>query len=158
MYDDIRIDTPWGIQNGLLGIGWGLEYFMQKGFVECDSNDILTELDNKIIERDLRRVKDYSFDTGIEGLAWYVLIRLLSSERYLQKPFDKMYLDDLRGVCENVPNKVCHPGISLLLDYLVGKQIDDLYLVVLGKITSQRTDGEKKEALLWVEGLKYLLR
>ena len=54
---------------------------MQKGFVECDSNDILTELDNKIMERDLRRVKDYSFDTGIEGLAWYVLIRLLSSER-----------------------------------------------------------------------------
>ncbi len=110
------------------------------------------------MERDLRRVKDYSFDTGIEGLAWYVLIRLLSSERYLQKPFDKMYLDDLRGVCENVPNKVCHPGISLLLDYLVGKQIDDWYLVVLGKITSQRTGGEKKEALLWVEGLKYLLR
>ena len=64
VYDDIRIDTPWGIRNGLLGIGWGLEYFMQKGFVECDSNDILTELDNKIMERDLRRVKDYSFDTG----------------------------------------------------------------------------------------------
>ena len=51
-------------------------YLIQNGFMEGDSNEILTEIDKKVMERDLRRIKDLSLETGLMGISSYINIRI----------------------------------------------------------------------------------
>lgn len=41
--------TSWYFKDGLAGIGWGIEHLVQNNFVEGNTNDILSDIDNKII-------------------------------------------------------------------------------------------------------------
>lgn len=54
--------------SGLSGIGWGIEYLIQYGFVEGESVEICEEIDRKIMETDPRRILDFSLDTGFEDI------------------------------------------------------------------------------------------
>lgn len=74
--ENISDELPINMRTGLCGIGWGIEYLIQNHFMEGDSDEILGELDEKIMERDLRRIKDLSFDTGLEGISCYIRMRL----------------------------------------------------------------------------------
>lgn len=49
--EEINEQTPWDFENGLAGIGWGIEYLVQKGFVEGDTDEILLEFDNKLFRQ-----------------------------------------------------------------------------------------------------------
>lgn len=85
-----------GFASGLSGIGWGIEYLLQNGFVEGDSIEICEDIDKKIMTFDLRRMNDISLENGLEGLLHYVLIHLC--EKNIEKdslPFDTMYFSDL---------------------------------------------------------------
>lgn len=64
-----------GFATGLSGIGWGIEYLIQNGFVCCNSHEVCKEIDELILLYDLRRMKDFLLSTGIEGLLHYVLDR-----------------------------------------------------------------------------------
>ena len=100
LLDDIMRKTYKGLNidfaSGFTGIGWGLEYLLQNGFVEGNGIDTCKELDLKIMERDPRRITDLSLDTGLEGLLHYVLAHLhgAASKRDIL-PFDEIYLNDL---------------------------------------------------------------
>jgi hypothetical protein len=95
IYEDIRAGTPADFENGLCGIGWGIEYLLQNGFMEGDSDEVLSEIDGKIMERDIRRFADQSFRTGLAGISCYIQKRLSSPCRSSrEKPFDGMYLAD----------------------------------------------------------------
>ena len=85
---------------GLCGIGWAIEFLKKEGFVEGDTDEILDEVDKKVMERDVRRITDISLETGLAGIAAYVRSRL-DSERFLKgyHPFDAEYLDDLDSAC-----------------------------------------------------------
>lgn len=48
IYDEITADTPVDFENGLAGIGWGIEYLVQNGFIEADTDEVLEEFDNLI--------------------------------------------------------------------------------------------------------------
>ena len=62
---------PVGFASGLSDIGWGIEYLIQNGFMEDDSLEICEALDKKIMEKDLRRMIDFSL--GLEGIIHSVL-------------------------------------------------------------------------------------
>ena len=47
--DEINSGTSCDFENGLAGIGWGIEYLVKEGFIEADPDEILEELDNRII-------------------------------------------------------------------------------------------------------------
>lgn len=82
--------------NGLTGIGWGIEYLIQKGFVDGCGVDICENIDRKIMESDPRRIFDLSLDEGLEGLLHYVLIHISASiKQNVRLPFDSLYLKDL---------------------------------------------------------------
>lgn len=72
--ENIPETLPINLETGLCGIGWGIEYLIQNGFMEGDSNEILTEIDKKVMERDLRRIKDLSLETGLMGISSYINI------------------------------------------------------------------------------------
>ena len=70
---------------------------------------------------DVRRLGDYSLATGLEGISWYVLLRLSSGDKGVRIG-EKNYLSDLKSACEKALKKGRYEGILLLLDFLNGKR------------------------------------
>jgi lantibiotic modifying enzyme len=102
IYEDIRSDTPIDFENGLCGIGWAIEYLLQNAFMEGDSDEILFEIDKKIMACDIRRIDDASFRTGLGGISCYIQKRINSPCRSRQKkPFDEIYLKDWESITHN---------------------------------------------------------
>lgn len=103
IYEEIHTAIPVNLENGLCGIGWGVEYLLENGFTEGDSDEVLFEIDKKIMERDLRRVTDLSVNTGLAGILYYVEKRLNSPFRVPNtKPFDDLYLADWEKAKEKI--------------------------------------------------------
>lgn len=105
LLEDLCMHLPYDLvvdfSDGLCGIGWAVEYMGRQGFVEGDTDEILEEIDNKVMERDLRRTTDTSFEHGLEGIVSYVRARLDSPGRKSDKlPFDADYLEDLKNACQ----------------------------------------------------------
>lgn len=80
IYEEIHIDCSANFGNGLAGIAWGIEYLIRNRFVKAESNEILKELDDRILERDVRRVKDTSVESGLKGIAYYAISRCAERE------------------------------------------------------------------------------
>lgn len=72
IYEEIHVGLPVNFESGLCGIGWGIDYLLQNGFMEGDSDEILSEIDARVMERDLRKITDYSMRTGLEGISFYI--------------------------------------------------------------------------------------
>ena len=104
------------LENGLAGIGWGIEYLLQNRFMEGDSNVVLRNVNRYIMKQDIRRMEETSVKEGINGIYYYV-------DKHLQSPcrdqsistFDHLYLQELYGRMENrnVPD-----GRELLLSII----------------------------------------
>lgn len=103
--------------SGLSGIGWGIEYLIQYGFVEGESVKICEEIDRKIMETDPRRILDFSLDTGFEGLLHYVIYHLQGAmKQNTELPFDDRYLSDIYAICSLLKERIKNTSISILLD------------------------------------------
>lgn len=64
-------------ENGLAGIGWGIEYFIQKRYVKGNANEILEDIDTRIFKI-LTEYNQTSFEftTGLTGYLYYLIYRL----------------------------------------------------------------------------------
>ena len=104
LMEEINQELPTGFASGLSGIGWGLEYLTQNGLYEGDSLEICEEIDKKIMEKDSRRMNDYTLDTGLEGLLHYILAHIKGVlTKHAKMPFDENYLNDLYQTVSNIP-------------------------------------------------------
>ncbi len=121
--ESVRLGMPVGLSFGWAGIGWGVEYLVRRGFVEDAGNEERNKIDKKVMEYDVRRLDDYSLATGLEGIAWYVLLRLSSGDKSVRIR-EETYLFDLSNACERVLKKRQYKGMLLLLNFLNGKQIN----------------------------------
>jgi hypothetical protein len=75
VYKEIHKEIPLGFADGLCGIAYGIEYLIRNRFVEANPDEVLEELDKRIVEWDVRRITDYSLKTGLKGIACYVISR-----------------------------------------------------------------------------------
>jgi lantibiotic modifying enzyme len=117
--EEIHADIPVNFESGLCGIGWGIEYLLQNGFMEGDSDEILSEIDKKVMERDVRRVEDTSTRTGLAGISYYVHKRLYSTCRKLtEKPFDLTYLSDWAAVTKTIRIPSDQEILSVIMEIL----------------------------------------
>lgn len=114
IYEDVHNDIPINLEFGLCGLGWGIEYLAQHQFIEGDTDEILEDIDTKIMALDVRRITDMSLETGLEGIAWYVLLRLTSP--YSQRAFDEIYKKDLLYTCSKYPSKGTNALVAFLQD------------------------------------------
>lgn len=96
IYEEVHYDLPINLENGLCGIGWGIEYLVQHGLMEGDTDEILLDIDQKVMEINPLRMKDLSLRRGLGGIAYYVLARLNASRQSETLPFDKDYLKGLQ--------------------------------------------------------------
>lgn len=100
LYEEIHEDLPVNLENGLCGIGWGIEYLVQQGFMEGDTDEILADIDRKVMEHDPLRMTNLSFRRGLAGIAFYVIARLNAHRETTTLPFDDAYLISLQQALE----------------------------------------------------------
>ncbi len=103
VYDKVHTDMPVGLERGLAGIGYGTTLLCKRGLVECDLNEILVDIDQKIMERDPRRMTDMSVRTGARGLMLYLSLR---QNVEAVTTFDSGYLRELQETMTryNIPS------------------------------------------------------
>lgn len=64
-------------ENGLAGIGWGIEYLVQNGFAEGDTDDILEEVDNKVFKSlNEENINSFELGNGLTGFLFYLISRM----------------------------------------------------------------------------------
>ncbi len=80
IFEEIDIKTPLDFENGLTGIGWGIEYLVQNGFAEGDTNEILAAIDNSVLGGILARPFTIMDDQEIYSIGLYYLARLKGKE------------------------------------------------------------------------------
>lgn len=86
-----KCSITWNFHYGLCGIGWGILYLKEAGFILKNADDILSIIDNVLLTISPKRLIDYSFDSGMSGLLCYVTARQRS------KPdFDIDFLSELK--------------------------------------------------------------
>lgn len=96
IWSQVHLDIPIHFASGLSGIGWGVEYLIQNEYIKGDSNVICEDIDNKIMQIDLMRLRDTSLYTGLNGILYYISARLqgaVSQKGIL--PFDTYYINNL---------------------------------------------------------------
>lgn len=72
IHDRIGVD----FENGLSGIGWGILYLLQNEYIGGNPDDILEEIDRKLMEVNLLKVRDCSLERGVVGIVTYFTNRL----------------------------------------------------------------------------------
>lgn len=110
IYDGVHTDMPVGLEHGLAGIGYGTTLLQKYGFVDCDLNAILADIDAKIMERDPRHMADCSVRTGAGGLLLYLAFRQETGGSLAT--FDRQYLTELQSAMSNAP--VSKPSMNIL--------------------------------------------
>lgn len=129
IFEDIHAGITLDFENGLSGIGWGLLYLLKNHFMEGDLDEVLLDIDQKMMEINLSRVVDPSVERGLGGYLSYLLERLsVASEHSL---FDKGYKDELQKVLSSV--QFGEPfDLNSLIDRNKVSSITDITKVSLG--------------------------
>lgn len=96
IFEDIHAGLTLDFENGLSGIGWGFLYLLKNHFVEGDPDEVLSEIDQRMMEINLSRVVDKSVECGLGGYLYYLSERLsVGSENFL---FDMSYRTELQKI------------------------------------------------------------
>ncbi len=77
IYEEINNATPLDFENGLAGIGWGIEYLIQNGFVDADADEVLKEFDHKLSLTEVHSPSEsINLMNGLLGIGAYFLKRI----------------------------------------------------------------------------------
>jgi len=101
VYKGISETLPVGLEYGLAGIGFGVTLLKKHGVVDCDLNEVLYDIDKKIMAYDPRRITDFSFRNGAWGVSSY--IRLRQEVEGKLNSFDSQYIQELQQVLATIP-------------------------------------------------------
>jgi len=148
----INDKTPLDFATGLLGVGWGIEYMIQHLCVNKYSDEVCKDIDHRIMILNMKRIKDFSLESGIDGFLHYILIRLKSAKiRKTSSSFDDIFLKDIYSIIKFMEGKVIsssvkqsfisfietdllnyEPDISLFATDIEIKDIEDILAAKLG--------------------------
>lgn len=143
VYEDIHKDILLDFENGLCGIGWAIEFLVQNGYMEGDTDEILEDVDKHIMQYNVCRISDLSFRNGLAGIVYYVCARLSTFRRNDVLPFDLVFLENLKDAllsarfseADEVPPCLIETYLNVLrgvkperLDILVFLQLSDLQI------------------------------
>ncbi len=126
IYEEINTSTPVNFENGLTGIGWGIEYLVKNGFVQADTDKALSEIDNYVSRSMMSHVITTENCNDLAGYGFYYPSRL-----------GLRHIDDENSVVKGIVN-----SITFFTDYIerviVKKEIAgfDLYSLTENTICS----------------------
>ncbi|GAA6244107.1 hypothetical protein F030043B2_31490 [Bacteroides fragilis] len=158
LYEEIHKGISFSFLDGLCGIAWAVEYLVHEQFIEGNTDDSLAEIDFKVMQIDPRRFTDYSFETGLEGIACYVLSRLLSPRVCSSSlTLDSVYLKDLTEACRKVPVDKAN-YTRLFLNYIESKEVGYSFKDVLMQVLNHSEKAFGSDGLTWQTGLTMIMR
>jgi hypothetical protein len=105
IYEGVSTQTPVDFADGLTGIGWGIEYLVRNGFVEADTDEALSEIDNSIYRSMFQQPLLTENGNDLFGYGFYYLSRLLGRENEddnLNTLIKKQQLIYLTDECERL--------------------------------------------------------
>ena len=111
--------TTLGFGQGLAGIGWGIEYLTQNGFLQIDTTEICKEIDEQIMQINIEKMSDMSLENGLLGLLTYINAHIYAGY-FLKKS------QDFDGA-EKAFKAIDGNGLSRI-DFFVEKTTGDIYL------------------------------
>ena len=126
---DDYYDGEVGLENGLAGIGLGFTLLHKAEMFKDDLNDLLFEVDSKIMKIDPRRFSDFSFREGASGILYYINMRRTTGQEILT--LDQSYITELE-TCLSLHKQDCMLSETLLtslrspswnIDEYVGKEV-----------------------------------
>lgn len=100
--DNLFTEMPLDFASGLTGIGWGVEYLLQKKFQRGQGADICAAIDQKLMQQDILRQTDLSLKKGLEGWLHYIVAHLQGAQICGRQVFDAEYLQDCAQVCQQL--------------------------------------------------------
>ena len=124
--------------NGLSGIGWGIEYLIQNNYMKGNGADILQNLDERIMQFDVTRIKNWSLEKGLLGILHYVLYHLQGANQSSSVVFDEPYLKSWQSV--SVDNEILYKQLQKGLHREVGFYNPDLRMFIKRQ---SRVDAKK---------------
>lgn len=132
IYEEIDDGLPIDLENGLCGIGWGILYLFQNGFVEGNPEEVLGDINKKIMERDLLRIVDFSTENGLRGISHYIKqYLLLFADKREQISFDPQYISNWEAIIQQLKEK-SELKLSSITHFDVLKQNKDICRWKLG--------------------------
>ena len=122
--ETVHEQLPCDLANGYCGIGWTVEYLFKQKFIKGNTYEILRNIDEKVMERDTRRITDKSLASGIEGIFLYVLVRLTTHP--LDILFDINYLNELYDIAKIIQkeDEEEHVFLNNYIKWFEGKIIE----------------------------------
>jgi hypothetical protein len=147
IYNGIHKGTPLNFQDGLCGIGWGIEYLIKARFVKADPDEVLEELDKRIVEWDVRKITDSSLRTGLMGVACYIINRKATCSNAIKEKERKGnstnvitddYCRDLMEALKKNDEKDSKELAGILEKILKGESVEIIYNPVLQIIDKTR--------------------
>lgn len=157
--DNINNCKALSFSSGLLGIGWGVEYFLQKGFIEGDGVEICQSIDRNIMEINVHRIPDLSLENGVMGLLHYTIYHIQGALKIGSKlPFDQSYYTDLYNLCTTLRKKKnTSKSLNTLLDVYINFchiQTIDNYTFLVSDFIKIETNKLDKEIHSYPLGLR----
>jgi hypothetical protein len=105
IYEQINTSTPVNFENGLTGIGWGIEYLVKNKFVQADTDEALADIDNTVYKHRLNNPILINSGDDLFGYGLFHIIRLLEHEiddKNLNTLIKKQHLIFLTDECERL--------------------------------------------------------
>lgn len=99
------------IENGLSGLGLGFTLLYKAGMFKDNLNEILCEVDKKIMSIDPRRMKDHSFRNGTSGVLFYIKTRLSVGQKCIS--LHKDYIMELESNMKDKATKIIRPEMFI---------------------------------------------
>lgn len=76
IYEGIDTSIPVNFENGQTGIGWAVEYLVKNGFVQADTDEVLSEIDNYVSRNMMSHVVTSENCNDLAGYGFYYPARL----------------------------------------------------------------------------------
>ena len=105
IYEEINTGTPVDFANGLTGIGWGIEYLVRNKYVQTDTDESLTDIDNAIYKHQINNPILINSGDDLFGYGFYHIGRLLGhkiDDENLNTLIKKHHLIFLIDECERL--------------------------------------------------------
>lgn len=115
IYEEIDISTSLDFENGLAGIGWGIEYLVQNNFIEADTNEVLEEFDKRLMPLIYSFPSAIGLCNGLVGLGAYLLKRIQNSNsnnEEIQTLINKQLLVHL---ISELDRRISEQNVSLII-------------------------------------------
>lgn len=85
VFEAVSDKTPLDFENGLAGIGWGIEYLVKNNYLDGDTNVILEDIDVVLYNNILKNNSiSIGFKDGIIGYGLYFLQRISSQSKTIE--------------------------------------------------------------------------